>query len=77
MRFVVKYIYSEGEYLITDVTMKTKKSGSTKSRHLTIEEIKSEYKGIKSINCVIDDEPIIDDELMEVAKFISKRYNCC
>lgn len=36
----IKYIYSEGEYLVVDVTMKTKKSGSTKSRHLTIEEIK-------------------------------------
>lgn len=36
----VKYIYSEGEYLVVDITMKTKKSGSTKSRHLTIEEIK-------------------------------------
>ena len=36
----IKYIYSEGEYLVTEVTMKTKKSGSTKSRHLTIEEIK-------------------------------------
>lgn len=36
----VKYIHSEGEYLVSDVTMKTKKSGSTKSRHLTIEEIK-------------------------------------
>lgn len=36
----IKYIYSEGEYLVTDVTMKTKKSGSTKSRHLSIEEIK-------------------------------------
>lgn len=37
----IKYIYSEGEYLISDVTMKTKKYGSTKSRHLTIEEIKA------------------------------------
>ena len=36
----IKYIYSDGEYLVTDITMKTKKSGSTKSRHLTIEEIK-------------------------------------
>ncbi len=36
----VKYIYSSGEYLVSDITMKTKKSGSTKSRHLTIDEIK-------------------------------------
>ena len=36
----IKYIYSDGEYLVSEVTMKTKKSGSTKSRHLTIEEIK-------------------------------------
>lgn len=36
----IKYIYSEGEYLVSDVTMKTKKSGSTRSRHLTIDEIK-------------------------------------
>lgn len=35
----VKYIYAEGEYLVTDITMKTKKSGSTKKRHLTIKEI--------------------------------------
>ena len=35
----VKYIYSEGEYLVLDITMKTKKSGSTKKRHLTIKEI--------------------------------------
>lgn len=37
----VKYMYADGEYLVKDVTMKTKKSGSTKSRHLTIDEIKS------------------------------------
>lgn len=37
----IKYIYSNGEYLVTDVTMKTKKSGSTKSRHLNIDEIKA------------------------------------
>lgn len=37
----VKHIYADGEYLVSDVTMKTKKSGSTKSRHLTIEEIKA------------------------------------
>ena len=36
----IKHIYADGEYLVADVTMKTKKSGSTKSRHLTIEEIK-------------------------------------
>lgn len=37
----VKYIYSEGEYLVADITMKTKKSGSTKVRHLTADEIKA------------------------------------
>lgn len=36
----VKYFYADGEYLVSDVTMKTKKSGSTKTRHLTVDEIK-------------------------------------
>ena len=36
----VRYIYAEGEYLVTDITMKTKKPGSTKTRHLTSDEIK-------------------------------------
>lgn len=36
----VKCIYSDGEYLVSDVTLKTKKSGSTRTRHLTPEEIK-------------------------------------
>ena len=31
----VKCIYSDGEYLVSDVTLKTKKSGSTRTRHLT------------------------------------------
>lgn len=36
----VKCIYSDGEYIVSDVTLKTKKSGSTRTRHLTPEEIK-------------------------------------
>lgn len=35
----VKFLYDNGEYLVSDITMKTKKSGSTKTRHLTIKEI--------------------------------------
>lgn len=36
----VKHIYAEGEYLVCDVTIKTKKAGSTRTRHLTPEEVK-------------------------------------
>lgn len=36
----VKYIYHDGEYLSSNITIKTKKAGSTRTRHLTPEEIK-------------------------------------
>ena len=40
------------------------------------EEVETKYKGIKPIISLIDDEPIINDELLELAHFISKRYVC-
>lgn len=36
----IKHISSNGEYLVSDITVKTKKAGSTKTRHLTPDEIK-------------------------------------
>ena len=40
------------------------------------EEIIDEYKGIKPIVSLIDEDPIIDKELFELADFLSKRYVC-
>ena len=40
------------------------------------EEVEAKYKGIKPIISLIDDEPIINEELLELAHFISKRYVC-
>lgn len=37
----VKCIYAEGEYLVSDIVMATKKTGSTKTRHLEPDEIKA------------------------------------
>lgn len=36
----IRYIHAYGEYLVSGITNKTKKSGSTRTRHLTPEEIK-------------------------------------
>jgi primosomal protein N' (replication factor Y) len=44
--------------------------------NLTVEEVKAKYKGIKPIISLIDEKPIINKELFEVAQFISKRYVC-
>ena len=43
---------------------------------LTEDQIKTNYIGIKEINEVIDEEPIINEELLDLATFISKRYVC-
>ena len=43
---------------------------------ISIEEVKSKYKGIKPIIELIDEEPIVDKELFDVANFVSKRYVC-
>lgn len=37
----VKCIYAEGEYLVSDIVKATKKTGSTKTRHLEPDEIKA------------------------------------
>lgn len=41
-----------------------------------LNDITSKYPGIKQIIKIIDDVPVIDEELFDLAQYMSKRYVC-